>query len=288
MLVLSSLHIYPIKATRGIDLTEAGVEPRGLAHDRRWMLVDDKGTFLSQREHARLALVRAHVEPGGLAVEAPAMPRLMVPVPEQGEPRLPVRIWKDDVFAALAEGAAHAWFSRYLGSPCRLVYMDEAGVRPLDPHYAPDGGMVSFADGYPLLLMAEASLADLNTRLDTPVPMTRFRPNVVVTGSEAYDEDQWRQVRIGGGAVSRCQAVCAVRRHHGRSADGGARQRAASHLEHLSALGWENLLWAEPDSCRARCDPRRRPPCGNRETVRERAERMKPPVSTRRFETTRV
>jgi hypothetical protein len=101
------------------------------------------------------------------------------------------------VHAAEAEPAAHAWFSRYLGFDCRLVYMDEAAHRPVDPQYAPEGREVSFADGYPLLLTAEASLADLNARLDAPVPMNRFRPNLVVAGGMAFAEDGWSRVRIG-------------------------------------------------------------------------------------------
>lgn len=197
MSVLRSIHIYPIKATRGLDLDEAAVEARGLAHDRRWMLVDEAGVFLTQREHARLALISAQVGPGHLLVQAPSMKPLTVPIPNHDARRLPVQIWKNTVIAAEAAPTAHAWFSRYLDSPCRLVYMDEAAVRPVDPAYDTGGAEVSFADGYPLLLTSEASLADLNARLDTPVPMTRFRPNLVVSGFEAFAEDGWSRLRVG-------------------------------------------------------------------------------------------
>ena len=197
MPVLRSIHIYPIKATRGVGLDEAVVEPRGLAYDRRWMLVDADGTFLTQREHARLALIRTQVRPSYLDVQAPDVEPLKVPIPDAGAPRQSVRIWKNTVDAAMADGAAHGWFSRYLGVDCRLVYMDERAVRPVDPQYAIGRDEVSFADGYPLLLMSEASLAALNARLDVPVPMTRFRPNLVVAGFGAFEEDQWRQVRVG-------------------------------------------------------------------------------------------
>ena len=197
MLKLTSIHIYPIKATRRVPLDEAVVKPRGLAHDRRWMLVDENGKFLTQREHARLGLVRAQVQPSHLAIQAPSMEPLAVPFPGWGAARRPVQIWKDEVAAVEADAAAHVWFSRYLGIACRLIYMDEAAARPVDPQYDPGGCEVSFADGYPLLLTTEASLADLNTRLDAPVPMTRFRPNLVVSGGEAFDEDGWRMVRIG-------------------------------------------------------------------------------------------
>ncbi len=194
---ITSIHIYPIKATRGVPLGEAAVEPRGLAHDRRWLLVDEHDRFLTQRDHARLALVHVQVQPAGLDVQAPSMEPLTVPYPGRDAARRPVRIWKDDVNAVEAEVAAHAWFSRYLGIDCRLVYMDEAAVRPVDPAYDTGGDEVSFADGYPLLLTSDASLADLNTRLDAPVPMSRFRPNLVVSGFDAFAEDRWSRVRIG-------------------------------------------------------------------------------------------
>ncbi len=198
---LSSIHIYPIKATRGVTLGEATVEPRGLAHDRRWMLVDEHGTFLTQREHARLALVHVQVQPQvqplHLAVMAPSMTPLTVPFPGRDATRRSVRIWKDKVSVVEAEEAAHAWFSRYLGIGCRLIYMDETAVRPVDPRYDTGGDEVSFADGYPLLLTSKASLADLNTHLDRPTPMNRFRPNLVVSGFDAFAEDRWSRVRIG-------------------------------------------------------------------------------------------
>jgi len=197
MPVLSSIHIYPIKATGGVALDEAAVEPRGLAHDRRWMLVDKTGRFLTQREHARLALVRVHVQSSYIEVRAPAMAMLKVPFPGVGASRLSVRVWKNEVEAAMADKAAQAWFSRFLGFDCRLVYMDAAAVRPVDARYSVGVGQVSFADGYPLLLTSEVSLAALNARLDVPVPMTRFRPNLVVRGVDAFAEDQWQQVHIG-------------------------------------------------------------------------------------------
>ena len=207
-----SIHIYPIKATRALDLDEAVVEARGLAHDRRWMLVDETGMFLTQREHARLALVQTQVGRQQLFVQAPSMEPLTVPFPGRGARRLPVQIWRDTLTAAVATPTAHDWFSRYLNFPCRLAFMDEAAVRPVDPAYDTGGDEVSFADGYPLLLTSEASLADLNTRLDGPVPMTRFRPNLVVSGFEAFAEDRWSRVRIGAvmfHAVKPC-ARCVV------------------------------------------------------------------------------
>ena len=223
MLKITGIHIYPIKATRRVALDEAVVEPRGLAHDRRWMLIDESGTFLTQRDHARLALVRVQVQPPHLVVQAPSMERLTVPFPGAEAVRRSVRIWKDVVAAVEADAAAHAWVSRYLGSACRLICMDEAAARPVDPQYDPDRSEVSFADGYPLLLTTEASLADLNTHLDAPVPMTRFRPNLIVSGGEAFDEDRWRKVRIGSmlfHVVKPC-ARCVVSTIDQETAEGG-------------------------------------------------------------------
>ncbi len=241
MLVLSSIHIYPIKATGGVGLDEAVVEPRGLAHDRRWLLVDETGTFLTQRQHARLALIRARVRESHRDVRAPAMDTLTVPFPATGAARQSVRIWKNEVDAAIADEATHAWFSRFLGVACRLVYMDERAVRPVDPQYAVGPDEVSFADGYPLLLTSEASLAALNARLDVPVPMTRFRPNLVVVGFDAFAEDQWRQVRLGAVLfhVVKPSARCVV-----TTID---QQTAAQGKEQLKTLGafrrWDGQVY---------------------------------------------
>ncbi len=246
-----SIHIYPIKATRGVTLGEAAVEPRGLAHDRRWLLVDEHDRFLTQRDHARLALVHVQVQPAFLVVQAPSMGPLAVPVPGRDAARRAVRIWKDDVNAVEADGAAHAWFSRYLGIDCRLVYMDEAAVRPVDPNYNTGDDEVSFADGYPVLLTSEASLADLNTRLDTPVPMTRFRPNLVVSGFEAFAEDRWSRVRIGEmvfHAVKPC-ARCVVTTIDQQTAVGGKEPlRALNRFRKQGgkALFGENLIPEAP------------------------------------------
>lgn len=197
MAVLQELYLYPIKSTHAVSVQEAAVEARGLAHDRRWMLVDADGRFLSQRELPALVRVQAYVVPAGLRITAPGTAPLEVARPAAEAPRLAVRIWKNTVEAALAEAPAHAWFSRVLGRPCRLVFMDEAARRPVDPTYAVGDDYVSFADGYPLLLTTQASLEALNARLATPVPMNRFRPNVVISGVGAFAEDGWQRIRIG-------------------------------------------------------------------------------------------
>lgn len=193
---LTEINIYPIKSTARIALTESEVLPRGLPWDRRWMLVDADGTFVTARKHPRLALVQTALEADHLEVRAPDMPPLAVPLAAGGE-RLEVGIWRDRCPAVAVGEEADAWFSRYLGMPVRLVRMTDDIVRPVDPAYGRPGDEVSFADGYPVLLIGQASLDDLNTRLKKPVDMRRFRPNLVVTGAEPYAEDNWRRIRVG-------------------------------------------------------------------------------------------
>jgi uncharacterized protein YcbX len=162
------------------------------------MLVDDNGRFVSQREHARLSQLDVDVSTSGLQITASDGSSLSVQWPAPNGPRRTVSIWSNAVEAALAAEEAHDWFSEMLGFTCQLVYMDDLAVRPVDADYAVrPTDEVSFADGYPVLLTTEASLADLNARLDAPVPMNRFRPNLVIASSEPFEEDTWRQIRIG-------------------------------------------------------------------------------------------
>jgi hypothetical protein len=199
MPTLSSLHVYPLKSASGIAPDEADVERRGLDGDRRWMLVDGEGTFLSQRSHPRLALIDVAATDQGLRLAAPDQPPIDVPRPNGSEATRPVTVWGDDVDAALATDAAHAWCSEFLGADVQLVFMPDASRRAVDADYAVrDNDIVSFADGYPLLLTTTASLADLNDRLSgEALPMDRFRPNVVIDGTDPWAEDAWRRVRIG-------------------------------------------------------------------------------------------
>ncbi len=196
---LSEINIYPVKSARRVGLDEAHVERQGLRGDRRWMLVDENGDFITQRSEPRLALVHAGLEDGALTIAARDMPSIRIPVPPLEQTTRQVRVWNDTVAAVEANGAAGSWFTRYLDRPARLVYMMEPTGRKVDAEYAvrPDDH-VSFADGYPMLLASRDSLGELNRRMDAPVPMSRFRPNLVVTGSPPFIEDAWRQIRIGG------------------------------------------------------------------------------------------
>lgn len=194
---LGGLHVYPIKSAAGIPLDFARVDERGIRLDRRWMVVDDAGMFISQREAPRLALVKVSIGPDNLTVQAPGMPPLGVPlVPENGKRTL-ATVWTDTVECLPAGDETDRWFGEVLGARCRLVYLPDDSVRPVDPDYGRPGDHVSLADGFPFLLISEASLQDLNERLETPVPMNRFRPNLVVRGCEPFAEDGWRRIRVG-------------------------------------------------------------------------------------------
>ena len=194
---LSGLNVYPIKSARGIVLDEAEVDQFGLRYDRRWMVVDDSGVFLSQRSHPRLALVVPNMRHGTLQVDAPGMPRLQMPLHPKDIVATSVAVWDDTCPATWVGHGAAEWFSDFLGCACTLVHMADGVVRPADPAFAPPGVRVSFADGFPFLLISEESLADLNRRLTEPLPMNRFRPNLVVSGGEPYSEDEWRRIQIG-------------------------------------------------------------------------------------------
>jgi uncharacterized protein YcbX len=196
VLHLAGLYLYPIKSAAGIPLESWMVDDFGLRHDRRWMVVDGRGSFLTQRTHPRLALVRPSIVDDTLRLEAPAMRPLELPLEPPVSVRLDVEVWRDRCQAAwLGEGPAE-WFSRVLGGDCSLVYMPDETVRPAEPAYGAFA-RVSFADAFPFLLISEESLADLNRRLAVPLPMNRFRPNLVIAGGEPFEEDRLGEFRLG-------------------------------------------------------------------------------------------
>ncbi|NJN30801.1 MAG: MOSC domain-containing protein [Synechococcales cyanobacterium RM1_1_8] len=196
-ITLSGLYIYPIKSAAGIALGEATVGDRGLQHDRRWMVASPNGKFMTQRQHPTMALIRVGLGEQ-LQLSAPGMADLALPLePALEAIALEVEVWGDRCAALSMGSSAQAWLSQFLQTPCQLVYMPDQSRRPTAHGQLGQDKLVSFADAYPLLLISEASLADLNGRLAEPVPMDRFRPNLVVTGCGAFAEDAWQRIRIG-------------------------------------------------------------------------------------------
>ena len=194
---VSGLFIYPIKGTKGIPLDQAELSDRGLMHDRRFMVVDAAGEFLTQRSHPALALVEVQIRGEELVITAPGAGELSVPLrPSAGETRR-VRVWNHACDAIALGEPSRRFFERALGTPSELVYMPDETVRPVDPACAPEGTRVSFADDFPFLLISQASLDDLNTRLEVKVPMNRFRPNIVVEGCGPFAEDTFGTFTIG-------------------------------------------------------------------------------------------
>jgi uncharacterized protein YcbX len=203
---LTDVWRYPVKSCRGQRLEEAVVERWGLAGDRRWMVVDSDGRFVTGREHPRLVLVTpALVGDSAIRLSAPGLSDLTVPVPGAGPAELMrVKVWSSELDAAVATPEAAQWLSKVTEMDVRLVYLDDPTRRATNPDYSQDGDRVSFADGYPLLLVTEESLARVNEWIadgkhaaEGPLPMSRFRPNVVIAGDVAFAEDDWRLVRIG-------------------------------------------------------------------------------------------
>lgn len=202
---ISELAIHPLKSARRLVVPELALDLLGPAQDRRWMLVDAAGDFITQRTHPRLCLLAATPVPGGLRLAAPGCDDLVVPLPGEagdGSGAVAVRVWNDTVAARPALPAAHAWCSDFLGLPVRLVYMPDDAVRAVDPHHAGPGHRTAFSDGFPLLLVTQVSLDHLNGRLAAAgapaVDWARFRPNVVVAGDvPPHAEDGWRRLRVG-------------------------------------------------------------------------------------------
>lgn len=205
---LAGIFVYPIKSCGGISLTESDVAARGLAFDRRYLLVDRDGTFITQREVRRLCLVKTAFSGNDVRVTAPGATPLTLPreLPEIGLQPAAYRVWESSG-TALRHPEGSRWFSEFLNDDVSLLYMPDTERRPVSPKRARPGDIVSFADGYPLLLISEASLADLNARLDFPLEMRRFRPNLVISGCEPYAEDTFSHLRIGAvtfRGVKRC------------------------------------------------------------------------------------
>lgn len=197
MLTVSQLYIYPVKSLGGIALQKAEISDRGLKHDRRWMLIDDDNRFLSQRSHPLMALFQLTAANDGFeVVYLPDQTSAFIAYEAALGEVLEVSVWDDHCNACLLSKELDAWFSQKLGFNCRLVYMPDDSYRPVDARYALNHEAVSLADAYPFLLVGEASLEELNSKLETKVSLNRFRPNIVFTGGEPHLEDRMAEFMI--------------------------------------------------------------------------------------------
>jgi len=253
-LTVSHLYRYPLKSAAPLSLDAADIEPRGIAGDRRWMVVSPEGRFLTGRRYPMLTLIEARPVAGGLLLsDRGGQDPLQVACPPDGGPSLPVVVWDDTTAGHLAGAAADAWLSARLGVDCRLVYMAAPTRRQVDTRYAPEGDVVSFADGFPLLLATDGSLADLNGRLSVPVGMARFRPNIVVSGVAPFAEDGWSELQIGAvvlGVVkpcARCVFTTVDPQRGERVADGEPLRTLATYRKQAGGVMFgQNLTVRQP------------------------------------------
>jgi uncharacterized protein YcbX len=248
---VTALHVYPVKSCAATSLQSAEIGPRGILHDREFMVTDPNARFVTQRERPRLALVQPTLADTKLAFAAPGMPPVSIHPTEAGR-RHAVTVWRDTVPAVDQGDDIADWLSAFLQTPVRLVRMPADSVRRVDPQFAPrPTDQVGFADGYPLLLISEESLDDLNSRLAKPLPMNRFRPNVIVRGAgKAYAEDEWARLCIG---VVRFHGVKTCARCTTTTTDQATAERGVEPLETLAryrriergVLFGQNLVHAE-------------------------------------------
>ncbi|HUP13404.1 MAG TPA: MOSC N-terminal beta barrel domain-containing protein [Niastella sp.] len=200
MLTVSELYIYPIKSLGGIALNKASLIDRGFEHDRRWMLVDANNHFISQREVNAMALLKVQLAEQGLLITNIGKPgeELLVPFEPTVQETEMVEVWSSRCRAQRVSDEVDAWFSKQLGFTAKLFYMPDTTRRYVDGRYAHNKEITSFTDGYPLLLIGQASLNDLNSRLEEQLPMNRFRPNIVFTGGTPFQEDFMKHFEING------------------------------------------------------------------------------------------
>lgn len=195
-IIISGLSIYPVKSCREINQEVSRVEAFGLKHDRRWMVVDVNGVMLTQRKLAKMCLIQPELTENGLILKSSMMHNLDVKTPVTDN-KVTVKVWADHCQAYDAGDDAANWLTHLLLTECRLVYFPEDEFRQVDLDYAQTGDKTAFSDGFPLLLISQASLDDLNQRLKTPITMNRFRPNIIIQGCQPFEEDSWKKIQIG-------------------------------------------------------------------------------------------
>jgi uncharacterized protein len=248
MLQLSEIFIYPIKSLGGISLSSAVVTDRGLQYDRRWMLVDEQGDFMTQRTNAQMALLQVEVVDEGLKVyHKKNHASIVIPFKPQTDETTIVNIWSDRCRAQLVNRGVDAWFSDLLSANCRLVYMPERTRRRVDGRYAKNKEITSFSDAYPFLVIGQSSLDDLNNHLEEKLFMNRFRPNIVVTGGLPFEEDSWSHFAIndihfyGVKLCARC-VVTTINQNEGKAGKEPLKTLATYRMSNNKIYFGQNLL----------------------------------------------
>lgn len=194
--ILSDIYIYPVKSLAGIKVSNWQVNEKGLLHDRKWMLIDNNNHFLSQRHLPKMALIKTQLKQNSLILSTATSGSISLPLfPDQGE-EIITTIWNDQCVSKTTSKEADQWLSNFLGTQCKLVYQPDEVVRSVDQTYATPMDKVTFADGFPFLIISEASLTSLNQAMELQLPMLRFRPNLVISNCESYAEDSWREITI--------------------------------------------------------------------------------------------
>jgi uncharacterized protein YcbX len=196
-MILSDIYIYPVKSLAGIRVENWDVVQTGLKYDRQWMLIDENGQFLSQRRLPKMALIQTHLSESELILSAENFADLHLPLESQGGAVIQSTVWDDCCDALHVSNDADLWFSEVLQMTCKLVFLLTQIKRGVDLNYANQTDRVAFSDGFPFLIVSENSLNSLNSQLEKPVEMARFRPNLVISGCDAYAEDFWREIQIG-------------------------------------------------------------------------------------------
>jgi uncharacterized protein len=232
MLTLSEIYIYPVKSLGGISVDTAIAEERGLQYDRRYLLVDETGIFITQRDYPMLALLKlSFTENGFNVLNTKNSSHTIIPFESDSKKNVTIAIWDDVCNAVQVNQDLDNWFSNALDKKVSLVYMPDDEKRIVEKTYINEDHIVSFADAYPFLIIGKSSLDDLNTRLVNPIPMNRFRPNLVFTGGNAYEEDNWKDFKIAKAefkAVKPC-ARCVI-----TTTDQNTAERSAEPLKTLA------------------------------------------------------
>jgi uncharacterized protein YcbX len=238
---ITSLHVYPVKSCRAIDVRDTKVTATGLEWDRRWMIVDSKDRFITQRTHPRLTAVTTSIFGGQLRLATDGLPQLAIDLHHDG-PRRKVEVWKDSCVGVDAGQEASDWLLALMGEPLRLVRIDESVPRLANPEYAgPDPHSITFTDGYPMLLISRASLEELNRKLPAPLPMNRFRPSIVIEGVPAHAEDALTIFRFGRVAIRGVKPCtrCVITTTDQKT---GMRDAGQQPLKTLKTYRWDRKL----------------------------------------------